>query len=1109
MRIKSFTPCFILLILIAFSCEDKAESDSGVDYSSSENSLFSLMRPSETNIDFINKVEDGEQFNILTYRNFYNGGGVSIGDINNDGLADIYFTANDGQNKLYLNKGDFQFEDITEVAGVAGTEFWSTGSTMVDINNDGWLDIYVCNSGDVAGNDKENELFINNKDLTFTNKAKEFNLANQGFSTHASFFDYDLDGDLDCYILNNSFKQTSTIELFRIARDSVDNDGGDKLYRNEGGVFTDVTVEAGIFSSKIGFGLGVSVSDLNSDLLPDIYVSNDFWERDYLYINQGDGTFSEELNLHMSICSMSSMGADIADINNDGNPEVFTTDMLAADNYRLKAMTIFDPFHVEDMKFRANYHYQMLQNSLHLNNGDLDFQEIGFMAGVSSTDWSWGALIFDFENDGENDIFVSNGIAKDILYLDFSDFIADKENIRKVVVENGRVDWRDFLPYLPSTRIKNYAFSNQGNLQFDNQSDQLGLGQPSFSNGAAYADLDNDGDLDLVVNNVNMPGFVYRNEANKKTNNHYLKVAFDGSDANTKGIGATVTVYRGNEKQVRQNYTSRGFESSVEPVLTFGLGTIEVLDSIQVTWPDKKVEVVYDQSTNRLITFDYKNARENTAAYSLDEQKSFVKVDLGEASVTHQENEYNDFDDEQLLLRMISTEGPELVSGDINGDGLEDFVLLGATNDEDKLLLQRPNGTFRQVKISSFTQDSAFESTAGYLFDLENDGDLDLVIGSGGNEPGKPSAHYALRLYLNTGRGQFQPSIKLDQISGNFSTIVGSDFDNDGYEDLFVGARVVPGNYGLVPTSYLLKNNGGKLERVNEELTDKLRMVTDAVVSDYDGDGDSDVVVVGDWMPVTVLVNDSGIPNRIIELQNSTGWWSAIERSDLDGDGDDDYVLGNWGMNSKFRANTPKPLTMFVKDFDDNGKSEFIINWYPPINDLAYPFATKKEITQQLPALKKSVLRYDDYAEKTYETLLSDHQRDGALSYKSERLESSVLWNDANGLVFENLPLQAQVAPVFAIAISDLDKDGQKDIWLGGNFFQLKPQVGRINSSKGVFLKGTGNRSFEYLHPSESGISVDGQVRDAKIIATSFADLLIIARNNDEIVAFKSSDLQP
>ncbi|MGI9543403.1 MAG: CRTAC1 family protein, partial [Cyclobacteriaceae bacterium] len=624
--------------------------------------MFVLLAAEETGIDFINQVQDTKDFNILNYRNFYNGGGVAIGDINGDSLVDIYFTANQNTNRLYLNKGDWKFEDVTDKAEVGGTKSWSTGVTMVDINADGWLDIYVCNSGDIGGGNKENELFINNHDGTFSEQASRWGLGSKGFSTHASFFDYDADGDLDCYLLNNSFRSPDRIEFYKKSREDIDVEGGDKLFRNDGNHFTDVSQEAGIFTSDIGFGLGVSVSDLNQDLLPDIYISNDFWERDYLYINRGDGTFSEELETRLSICSMNSMGADIADLNNSGGPEIMTTDMLPPDNYRLKTMTQFEPTHIEAIKNEAGYHHQMMQNALHFNDGNAQFQEMAFMSQVAATDWSWGALMLDLDLDGWKDIFVSNGIMKDLTDFDFVDFIGDKQEVEKIVSESRQVDFRDFLPHMPSTKLSNYAFLNQQGKGFKNDAMELGLATPSFSNGAAYGDLDNDGDLDLVVNNANMPCFIYRNEVQQKNNNKFLKLNLIGPSKNPFGIGAKVKLIHGDQQQELQHYLSRGYESSVAPGLLFGLGEVKQLDSLIIQWPDQRYQVLTGISSDQTLVLNYEESIEGPFERFKTYSPLLVETtkDIFPTPIWHRENTFNDFDQEGLLIRKISTEGPKL-----------------------------------------------------------------------------------------------------------------------------------------------------------------------------------------------------------------------------------------------------------------------------------------------------------------------------------------------------------------------------------------------------------------------------------------------------------------
>ena len=1103
----------LLLLISSFfnpACKQAAEIPA-----EDNDTLFALLDSAQTGLDFVNEVHDQEEFNVLTYRNFYNGGGVAIGDINQDGLPDIYFTANMQSNRLYINKGNWQFEDVTAQTGVGGTRAWSTGVSMADVNGDGLLDIYVCNSGDIAGDNKENELFINQGNLKFKEQAAEYGLNDEGFSTHASFFDYDGDGDLDCYVLNNSFKDPDRIDLYKKTREETDAMGGDKLFRNDGplearsgSVFTDVTAEAGIYSSAIGFGLGVSVSDVNGDLLPDIYISNDFWERDYLYINQGDGTFSEELPARISQTSVSSMGADVADLNNDGNPEIFSTDMLAADNYRLKAMTVFDPYHLEDIKYRGNYHYQILQNGLQLNNGDGRFQEIAFLANVAATDWSWGALIFDFDNDGWNDIFVCNGIYHDIMYMDFTAFISDKENIKKVVSEKGEFDWRDFLPYLPSNRLSNFAFVNQRDLTFASKAKELGLGTPSFSNGAAYGDLDQDGDLDLVINNVNMPCFVYKNQSREQNNNHFLDISLEGEGKNTFGVGTIIRVYSQGRQQLFQQYPSRGFESAIEPRIHVGLGSITQVDSIRVIWPDKRVQTLTAVQADQHLRLKQTDASVNPSSGNGNSFTLFTEIEpsmLIRGDTRHTENLYNDFDHERLLPRMYSTEGPRIVKGDINGDKLEDFILLGSANDPDKLFVQDANGRFHAMRQTAFEETDSLESTCGALFDADGDGDLDYLVGAGGNEYQRGLKGFLLRYYENDGKGRFTHELeKTPPAAGNFSCIKAEDFDLDGDMDLFIGSRIVPGNYGLIPQSFLIRNEGGKgWKDITPPFVSGSGMISDACWSDVNRDGKKDLIVLAEWAPVLVFPNMGQNLGEARALPNSSGWWTRIEKADLDGDGDEDFVLGNWGLNTKFKASPEKPLGMHVADFDDNGKSECIITWYPPLNDEAYPFASKTDLQEQLPGLKKIILKYEDYAHKKYQDLFPAEKRQKAKNYRADFLQSAILWIEDKGPRLEALPVEAQLSPVFAIIAEDMDGDDIKDLLLLGNFYGLKPEAGRNDANKGVFLKGNGHKGFDWLPSEKSGIFVEGEVRDAVFLnRVKGAPSILIARNNQTVKVF-------
>ena len=1088
-----------LLLGLFYACRTDSQ-ETPISYTDA-GKLFELKDPKLTGIDFENTVKDQDSFNIINYRNFYNGGGVALGDLNNDGWVDIYFTSNLQSNRLYMNKGGWQFEDATETAKVGGTRAWSTGVSLVDINADGWMDIYVCNSGDIQGESKENELFINQHDGTFSEEAEKWGLNNPGFSTHASFFDYDGDGDLDCYLLNNSFRSPNRVDLYKKTREEIDKDGGDRLFRNEGDHFVDVTQEAGLYSSEIGFGLGISVSDLNQDMLPDIYVSNDFWERDYLYINQGQGTFSEELTQRTDRISLSSMGADLADLNNDGSTEVICTEMLPGDNFRLKTMAQFNPVHIENRKFLASYHHQYMQNSLQVNDGSGFFVEQANLAGIAATDWSWGALAFDFQLDGQKDLFISNGIQRDITDLDIVDFNSPGGSDKLI---EGNI--KEIINQFPSTRLPNYSFVNQGNLHFVNLADSLGLATPSFSNGSAYGDLDNDGDLDLVVNNSNMPAFVYQNRGVEQSGNHYLSIQFKGYSQNPMGIGAKVQVYASGKMQEQQHYTTRGFQSSVAPGLVFGLGKITKVDSLRIIWPDRGTQVIQQIPGDQRLLLDHKNVESSYEPHKAVSKPLFSPAaTLLPKEAIHSENVFNDFDHERLLPHGLSTEGPKIIRGDINGDKREDFILLGATDDPHKLFLQTRTGSFQFKEVAAFEVDKGFEGTCGLIWDRDGDGDNDLMVGHGGNEFNKGFAAYAFRYYENDGKGNFFPRPELaPKGGGNFSVIRAADVDEDGDMDLFVGGRVVPGNYGLVPTSYLFIDEGplGWRDGTTQAIG-TLGMVTDALWDDVNGDARPDLVVVGEWMPVTILLN-TGNDLEKQEVANTRGWWTSIAKADLDGDHQTDYVLGNWGLNTKFQASREKPLSLHVKDFDNNGKSEFILNWYPPLEEKAFPFPTKMELTEQLPHLKKKILKYAEYGAITYEELFSPEEQKGALTFTTEQLASSVLFKSKEGWRLEILPDPAQVSPIYGIGIEDFNQDGHLDLFLGGNLYDLKPEVGRADGNRGVLLLGDGKGNWEARAPHESGIRLMGEVRDVQVMnLANGKKVLLVARNDMEMLGWE------
>lgn len=1091
---------FIALVAVSsfVSCKNTKEAEHHA-------TLFELMPSEVTGIDFENKLTNQKDFDVFRYRNYYNGGGVAIGDINNDGLADIYFTSNMESDKLYLNKGNWKFEDITKKAGLGGTKSWSTGVAMADVNGDGWLDIYVCNSGDIKGGNRENELFINNGNLTFTEKAKDVGLADKGFTTHAVFFDFDKDGDLDCYILNNSFRPIGTLG-YRNLRKVRDELGGHKLMRNDKGFFHDVSEQAGIYGSVIGFGLGVTVGDVNNDGWPDLYISNDFYERDYLYINKCDGTFSEELEKYMGHISMFSMGADIADLDNDGFLDIFSTDMLPQDDYRLKKLTAFESFDTYQLRLRTGYYHQYMRNMLQLNQQGKGFMEIGQMAGVDATDWSWGALAADFNNDGVKELFVCNGIYKDVTDQDFIEFMSSNAKVR-AAIEGKKIDFTEFTNGMTSTPLKNFMFERDTMMHFKNVSKDWGLDKPSFSNGSAYGDLDNDGDLDLVVNNLNMPSFVYQNHTSERRKANFISLTFKGDSLNRFGIGAKVKVYTASGLQYFENMPMRGFQSSMDYKMVIGLGSAKVIDSILVVWPDDKIQILKNIPANQLVKLQQSQASILKTNGKVKPTIPFL-IEAKTPVFKHNEDDYNDFNRERLIFHFLSTQGPALATGDVNKDGLDDFFIGGAKGQSSALMIQNAAGEFSRLELPVFQADSTSENVDALFFDADNDNDLDLYVVTGGTEFANQSSELSDHLYLNQSgdlRIEFIKSKGLPSFNQVGSCVAATDIDHDGDIDLFVGSRVVAGYYGTLPTHQLLINDGhGNFsEGISNWYAGQsdLGMITDAAWVDLDADGWDDLVLVGEWMPVTVLKNNNGKKLSKTEsksLQNTEGWWNSITVADVNSDHQPDLLLGNLGWNSRFRPSTTNPVCLYVSDFDNNGSVDPIYTYRVQSKD--YPYPLRQDLVKQIPQLKKKFLYFKDYAGKPIDEVFSQDQLHKSKMLQFHNASSSVFLNKGKfEFEMKPLPWQAQVAPVFDMVTVDLNMDSNTDLILGGNFFGTKPEVGRYDALKGLALLGDGKGNFTPLAEVKSGLSVEGETRKINVLQTKHGKKIVFARNNEAL----------
>jgi hypothetical protein len=1084
-----------------------------------EEPLFELLPPETTGITFVNEVPEDPEFNIVNYLNYYNGGGVAVGDIDNDGLLDLYFTSNVGPNRLYLNKGNYRFEDVTERAGVAGAADWTTGATMADVNGDGYVDIYVSavNYPPISGH---TVLYINNGDVTFTDMTEAYGLRHTGYSTQAAFFDYDLDGDLDAYLLNSSTHQERG-NVFAPQRDVHHPRSGDRLLRNDGERFVDVTAEVGIYGPVEGYGLGVVASDLDIDGCPDLYVNNDFQENDFLYYNNCDGTFTESIATSIRHTSLSSMGVDAADFNNDGRPDLIVLDMFPEREDILKTSANAESFVIEDMKLKAGYHPQYARNTLQLNRGQRRFSEIGYLAGVYATDWSWAPLFADLDNDGDKDLFVTNGIYRRPNDLDYYDYVrlpAVQASLATGITDESLALLAGKMPQVP---IANYAFRNDGDLTFTNSASDWGLAQPGFSNGAVYADLNNSGALDLVVNNVNAPARAYRNRAREISEHHYLTVVLQGAGANTAGIGAKVMIRHGDVQQLLEQMPTRGFQSSVDPRLHFGLGPAESIDSLVIIWPDRRFQVLTNVAADQKITlsqgdaegrYEYPEAdarmRAGDSVPAAADERLFVDV-TAETGIefAHEETTFYDWNREDLVPHLLSTEGPALAVGDVNGDGLDDLFMGGAEHQAGRMLLQQSDGGFRAINEDVFRADSLHEDVDAVFFDADGDGHQDLYVVSGGNEYW--GEHEALRdrLYLGDGEGGLQRSVDyLPDVFAQGSCVVPGDFNGDGHLDLFVGSRVVSREYGRTPRSYLLENDGtGRFRDVTSEKAEGLGdagMVTSAAWLDYDDDGQLDLVVVGEWMPVRVFQQENGrFRERTAEVgvSGTNGWWNRVTAADLTGNGRPDLVLGNLGLNSYVRASPREPARLYLHDFDRNGTLEQFLTFYK--NGVSYPLAGRDEFLTVLPHLRDRYVSYDDFGASRLEDVFPESELRQAEIREATVFASSLALNNGDGTFrLEPLPTEAQFAPIYAVLADDFDGDGNTDLLAAGNFYGVKPIRGRYDASYGLLMRGDGQGRFHPVDIDTSGLMIEGQVREMRFLERANGDrLIVVARNDDSL----------